>query len=110
MHVPTWGLIRENGNTLMATRGAKLGLMQQKMEQFLKTHKISVSTKFERDCMNTFSDDGQKPPFTPNFIILFWPRDGHDLAIMAPKQTSFEHSPNKCRHQVWIVLCEYLFG
>ena len=26
MQVPAWGLIRENANTLMATRGAKLGL------------------------------------------------------------------------------------
>ena len=30
MHVPAWGLIRGNGNTEMATRGAKLGLCGKK--------------------------------------------------------------------------------
>ena len=30
MHVPTWGLIRGNGNTEMATRRAKLGLCGKK--------------------------------------------------------------------------------
>ena len=32
-------------------------------ESILNTHPISVPTKFELDCVNTFLDNGRKPPF-----------------------------------------------
>ena len=68
MHVPAWGLIRENGNTSMATRGAKLGLWGKKMESFLKTYQISLHTKNQLGWVDTLADGGRKQPFSPNFV------------------------------------------
>ena len=105
MHVPTWGLIRGNENTDMVTRGTKLGLSGI----FMKTILASVNTMFEIDWViiiphnGTFSDIGQKPPFS----VILWLLEGQNLASMAKKQIVSEHSPNKCYHQVWIGLCEY---
>ena len=43
------------------------------------------------DCMNTFSDNGWKPPFS----VIFWPLEGQNVATMAQKQISSEHSSSK---------------
>ena len=51
---------------------------------------------FELDCMNTFSDDGQKPPFS----AILRPLEGQNLAKMAPKRINSEHLPSKCTQQV----------
>ena len=53
--------------------------------------------------MNTFSDNGRKPSFSD----ILWPIEGPNLANMAKKAINSEHSPNKCKHEVWIGLREY---
>ena len=55
------------------------------------SHPKSVQTKFELDCMNTFSDDGRKPPIS----VILWSLEGHNLANVAKKQINCEDSPNK---------------
>ena len=50
----------------------------------------SEPTKFELDFMNTFSDNGQKPPFS----VILWLQVGQNLANVA--QQNSEHSPQKC--------------
>ena len=55
-------------------------------------------TKFELDCMNTFSDSGRKPQFS----VILWPPEGHNLANVVQKWINSAQSPNKCTHQVWI--------
>ena len=96
MHIPAWGLIRGNGNTEMVTWGAKLGLHGL----FMKTPLTSVNTMFERDQViiiphnGTFSDNGRKPTFS----VILWPLECQNLANLAQKWISSEHSPNKCTH------------
>ena len=88
----------------MAHRGPKFGQCGQKANYFWTlTHLISVHTKFELDCMNTFPDNSQKPQFS----AILWPLEGHNLANMAKKQINSEHSPNKCTQQVWTGLRKY---
>ena len=105
MHVPAWGLIRGNGNTEIVTRGAKLGLCGL----FVKTTLTSVNTMFEIDWVSiiphngTFSDIGQKPPFS----FILWPLEGQNLANVAEKRINSEHSHKKCTQQVWIGYCGY---
>ena len=102
IHVPAWGLIRGNGNTEMVTIGAKLGLCGL----FLNTLLTSANTMFKIDWViiiphdGTFSDIGQKPPFS----VILWPLEGQNLANVAQKRINTEHSSNKCTHQVWIGL------
>ena len=55
----------------MANRGPKFGQYGQKANQFWTLTHISIHTKFELDCLNTFWD-GWKPPFS----VIFWPLDG----------------------------------
>ena len=57
------------------------------------------------DGMNTFPDNGRKPPF----LVILWPLDDQNLANVTKKQINSEHSPNKCTHCVSIELCEYFF-
>ena len=96
MYIPAWGLIRGNENTVMVTRGAKLGLSGL----FVKTPLTSVNPMFEIDWViiiphnGTFSDIGQKPPY----------HHFHNLTKVVQKKIISEHSPNKCTHQVWIGL------
>ena len=52
-----------------------------KSYSILNTHLISVHTKFELNCMNTFSNNGQKPQFS----VILWPQEGQNLANMAKK-------------------------
>ena len=61
---------------------------------------ISVHTKFELAHMNTFSDNGRKPPFS----VILCPLEGQNMANVAQKWTNSEHSPNKCTPQAWIGL------
>ena len=56
--------------------------------------------------MNTLSDNGQKP----QFLVILWPGEGQNLAIVAQKRINSEDSPNKCRHQVLIGLGEYFLS
>ena len=72
-------------------------------ELILNTYPISVHIKFELDCLNTFSDNGHKPPFS----VILWPLEGQNLAYVARKQINSEHSPNKCTQQISVWLCEY---
>ena len=60
------------------------GPMLPKSESFLNTHPTSVHHKFELDCVNTFSDSGQKPPFWPTLCHSLAPR-----GPMLPKSESF---------------------
>ena len=84
MHVPTWGLIRVNGNTDIVTRGAKLDLCGL----FVKTPRTSVNTMFEIDWViiivynGTFTNIGQKPQFS----AILWPLEGHNFANVVKKQ------------------------
>ena len=75
MHVPAWGLIRGNGKTEMATEGQNLANVAQKRINSEHTPNISVDTKFELDCGNTFSDNGRKP-----ILIILCPPEGQKLA------------------------------
>ena len=50
---------------------------------------------FELDCMNTFSDNGLKPPFS----VILWPIEGQNLANVAKNHIKSEHSPDKYTHQ-----------
>ena len=176
MHIPEWGLIRVNGNTEIASTGAKLGPCGNKWiicedpsnlckhhvwkrsskhystlcyffrwwsETTIFSHFVATkgpkfgqhapkrinsehsSHKFELDCVNTFSDNGQKPPFSfilwslegqisdngrkPPYSVILWPLEGQNLANVAQKRISSENSPNKRTQQVWIGLCEYFF-
>ena len=43
---------------------------------------------FELDCVNTFSDNSQKPTFS---VIFFLPLEGQNLANMAQKRINSEH-------------------
>ena len=43
----------------------KIGPISPKSESFLSTHPTSVDSKFELDCVNTFSYNGRKPPVWP---------------------------------------------
>ena len=47
-------------------------------------------TKFELDCMKTFSDNGRKPLFS----VILWPLEAQQLAKIAKKRIISEHSPN----------------
>ena len=40
----------------------------------------------------TFSDIGQKPPFS----VILWSLEGQNLTNMAPKKINSDQSPNKC--------------
>ena len=86
-----------NFQSFLANRGPKLGQRGHKSELVLNTYPIGVYTKFELDCMNDFSDNRQKPPFS---VISFWPLEGQNLANVAQNLFNSEHSPNKCTHQV----------
>ena len=79
----------------VATRGPNWPTWP-KSKSILNTHPISVPTKFELDCVNTFSDNGWKPPFS----VILWPLEGQNLANMAQKRINSEHSPNKGTYQV----------
>ena len=88
---------------VMVTRGPKSGQPTwPKTTSILNTHPISVHAKFEVDCMTTFSENGQEPPFS----VVLWPLDCEKLAV-AKNHINSEHSPNNGTHQVWIVLHEY---
>ena len=74
-----------------------------------------IGKSFELDCFvffSNFSDNtwsettifshGRKPPFSE----IMWPLVGKNVA---QKLINYEHSLNKCTHQVWIGLREYFF-
>ena len=63
---------------------------------------MSAHTKFELDCIHTFSNNGRKPPF----LVILRPIEGQNLANVLKKQLIPGNSPNKCTHLVWIVLRE----
>ena len=69
----------------------------------LNIRTVSVHTKLELDCKNTFSDDGRKPPFS----VILRPLESQNLVNVAQKWINYERSPNKCTDQVWIGLHEY---
>ena len=60
-----------------------------KSTSILNTHLVSVNTKFELDNVNTFSDNGWKPPL--------WAIFSHFLATRGPKLG--QHCPPK--NQFW---------
>ena len=60
-----------------------------KCKSILNTHPISVHTKFEFDCMNTFSDNGRKPSFS----VILGPLEGQNLANMAQKRITVTSEP-----------------
>ena len=41
--------------------------------------------------------------------MIFGPIEGQNSADLTQKRISCEHSPNKCKQPVLIVLCEYFF-
>ena len=41
--------------------------------------------KFELDCINTFSDNGRKPPFP----VILWPPEGQKFGQRGPKGNQF---------------------
>ena len=49
---------------------------------------------------DTFSDIGQKPPFS----VILWQLEGQSWAKVVQKQINSENLPNKCTHQVCIGL------
>ena len=78
--------------------------MWPKSKSSLNTHLISVHSKFKFNCVNTFPDNGRKPPFS----AILWSKEGQNLANVTKKQIDYEQSPNMCTHQVWIGLREYI--
>ena len=58
--------------------------------------KLTVHTTFELDCVDTFPDNLQKPSLS----VIFWPKEGQNLANMGKKLINSEQSPNKCTHLV----------
>ena len=56
-------------------------------------------------CYGTISDNDRKPPFS----VFLWQLQGQNGANMVQKRINSEHSSNKCTHQVWIGLREYVF-
>ena len=59
-----------------------------KSEPILNTHPRSVHTKFELDCVNTFSNNGLKPLFWPIFNRFLVTR-GPKLGQCCPKANQF---------------------
>ena len=55
---------------------------------------MSVHTRFESDCMNTFSANGRKLPFS----VILRPLEGQNLANMGQKRINIWHSHKKCVH------------
>ena len=53
-----------------------------------------MHTKFELDCVNTFSDNGRKQAFWPS-LSHFWPQKDQSPANVAPKRIISEHPSNK---------------
>ena len=100
-----------NANKVSENARPRLRPNQRECGLFLKTPLTSVNTVFERDWViiilhdGTFSDIGQKPPFS----VIFWPLEGRNLANVAQKRINSEHSSNKCTHQVWIGLHVHFF-
>ena len=70
MHVPAWGLIKENGNTSMGTRGAKLVICGKKMQSFLKTHQINMHSKNQLGWVDSLAGGGRKQPFHTISLIF----------------------------------------
>ena len=58
-----------------------------KSESMVDTHPISMHTKFELDCVNTFSDNGRKPQFS----VILWPLGGENRTKIAQKRIISEH-------------------
>ena len=57
-----------------------------KNELAVNPHPTSVDTKFELPCLNTFSDNSQKPPFA----AILRPLEGQNLASVAQNQIKYE--------------------
>ena len=86
MHVPTWGIIRENGNTSMGPRGAKLSLCGKNIVLFLKTHQIKMHTKNKKKkgWVDSLAGGGWKQLFSPDFINFLGTR-GPKFGQCVPK-------------------------
>ena len=104
-----WMLFLDNGRKppfsviLWPLESTKIWQTRPKNEWILNIHLISVHTKFELDCMNAFSDNGRKAPFS----VILWPLEDQNLTNVAQKQMNSEHSPNKCTHEIFTGLREY---
>ena len=90
MHLPAWGLIRDNENREMVTRGAKLGLCSE-------THQISVHTKNQLGWVDGIAGGGIRNNHIYLISLIIWPLQGQNLANVAPRRLSCKHEPNKCR-------------
>ena len=63
--------------------------MWPKSESILNTHPIIVHTKFESDCVNTFSDICRTPPFS----VIFWPPEGQHWPTWAKSESNLNTHP-----------------
>ena len=70
-----WSGLREyfswwrSETTIFSHFVAKIRATSPKSESFLNTDLTSVHHKFELDCVNTFSDNGRKPPLWTISVI-----------------------------------------
>ena len=65
---------------------------------------FTLQQYFELDCVNTFLDNGRKPPCS----VILWPLEGHNLAKVTQKKSILNTHPISV-HQVWNGLFGYVF-
>ena len=101
----------------MAHRGPTFGQCGQKANFFLNTHPISVHTKFELDCVNTFWDNDQKPPFSVIFCPLEcqWPiskslLDTHPIIVHTKFELDYVNTfwDNDWKPPFWPIFSNFL--
>ena len=75
-------------NSFFDHQRAKIGPTFPKSETFLNTHPTCAHHKFELDCVNTFSDNGWKPPFWHIFNHFLSTRGPIKIGPTSPKSES----------------------